>query len=197
MMEPVAVPMESARLLRKSSRNAPEMGCFWTVMTSAPSFLRPLANMVMTCGMAKRPMSAAMMLMPPPRLGWKMKRCAPMMSSKPMVASHSPMQPESRPLTTDLLSSEPMTVTPRMASQNRWLGPKASAHWAKTGVRKISSNTPKTPPTAEARKLICSALAPSPFWAIVWPSSVVAMLAGAPGIFSKMAETAPPATVDV
>ena len=79
-----------------------------------------------------------------------MKRCAPMMSSKPIVASQRPMQPDKRPFTTELESSEPMIVTPRIASQNRCEGPKASAHFASMGVKKMSSSTPKTPPMADA-----------------------------------------------
>ena len=43
----------------------------------------------------------------------------------------------------------------------------------------------------------CNAFAPSPLRAIALPSSVVAIFAGAPGIFSKIALTAPPATVEV
>src|SRR5210317_2067752 len=126
-----------------------------------------------------------------------MNRCAPMISSNPMVASHRPMHPDNRPVTTELESSDPITVTPKIASQNNSDGPNAKAHCANIGVRKINNKTPKTPPTAEDKNDNCNALAPWPFLAMVCPSKVVAILAGAPGIFSKIALTAPPATVDV
>jgi hypothetical protein len=96
-----------------------------------------------------------------------------------------------------LLSSVPITVTPRMASQNRCDGPKASAHCARTGVRKDQQH--HTEHTAHSRRdeRQLQRARPLPLAAMVWPSSVVAILAGAPGIFSRIALTAPPATVDV
>ena len=72
-----------------------------------------------------------------------------------------------------------------------------SAIRASAGVKKISVKIPNTPPTPDDKKLNCKARAASPFCAIRCPSSIVAMLAGAPGILSKIALTAPPATVEV
>ena len=108
-----------------------------------------------------------------------------------------PMQPAARPLMTEPEASDAITVTPSTAIQKRCEGPKPSAHCASTGVKKMSTSTPSTPPTPEERKLNCSACAACPCCTMRCPSKVVAMLAGAPGIFSRMALTAPPATVAV
>ena len=159
--------------------------------------LRPPSSISMTWGIANRPISAAMMWMPPSSSSVKMKRSTPWIVSAPIMAIHRPMQPASSPLTTDLESSVPMMVTPRMAIQNRCDGPNLSAQAANTGVRKISTRMPTTPPIAEEKKQICSARAPAPLRAIMLPSSAVAMLAGAPGMLSRIALTAPPATVEV
>ena len=53
------------------------------------------------------------------------------------------------------------------------------------------------PPTKELIKQKCNACVALPFLAIGWPSNTVAMLAGAPGILTKMPLIAPPATVAV
>ena len=189
--------MPSARVRRLTSVIALRSGCGFMLRTSRSSRVRPLANIEITCGMAKRPISAGMMLMPPASEEWKIKRCVPKMSSKPMVEIQRPIHPASNPLMTELLPKVPMTVTPRIAIQKLSLGPKTKAHLARIGVAKISRSTPATPPKSEAKNDNCKARLPSPLRAIVWPSNVVAILAGAPGIFSKMALTAPPATVEV
>ena len=161
--------------------------------------LRPgaRASMSITWGTAKSPTSAAMMWMPPSRWEVKVKRCTPCTPSYPMEEIHRPMQPAASPLTTESEAREAMTVTPSTAIQKRCEGPKPSAHCARTGVKKINTRTPSRPPTPEDRKLSCSACAARPCCTMRWPSSVVAMLAGAPGILSRMALTAPPATVAV
>ena len=107
------------------------------------------------------------------------------------------MQPAASPLMTEPEASDAITVTPSTAVQKRCEGPKPSAHRASTGVKKMSTNTPIIPPTPEERKLSCSACAARPCRTMRCPSKTVAMLAGAPGIFSRMALTAPPATVAV
>ena len=114
-----------------------------------------------------------------------------------MEEIHIPMQPAASPLMTEPEASEAITVTPSTAIQKRCEGPKPSAHCASTGVKKISTSTPSTPPTPEARNASCSACAACPCCTMRCPSKVVAMLAGAPGILSRMALTAPPATVAV
>ena len=196
-MEPTAVPMPNALLLLATSRIALRSGWGLISKTSISSCERPLANMAITCGMAKRPINAGMMLMPPANEEWNIKRWVPRISSKPIVDIQSPMQPASKPLITEVLPKVPMIVTPRMAIQKLSLGPKTKAHFAKIGVVKISSSTPATPPNKDARNDSCKARFPSPFLAMACPSRVVAIFAGAPGILSKIALTAPPATVEV
>ena len=66
--------------------------------------------------------------------------------------SHRPKAPESSPLSTDLLPMVPITVTPKMAIQNSSEGPKRRAKSASTGVKKISTSTPRMPPTKELMK---------------------------------------------
>ena len=114
-----------------------------------------------------------------------------------MEEIHIPRQPAARPLTTEPEASDAITVTPSTAIQKRCEGPNPSAHCASTGVKKMSTSTPSTPPTPEARKLSCSACAARPCCTMRCLSKVVAMFAGAPGILSRIALTAPPATVAV
>ena len=104
---------------------------------------------------------------------------------------------DSRPLIVEEESSVAITVTPKIATQNNWLGPKSKAILARTGVKKIKTKTPKIPPTPELIKQKCKALVALFCFAISCPSKAVAIFAGAPGIFSKIALTAPPATVEV
>ena len=61
------------------------------------------------------------------------------------------------------------------------------------GIIKISTATPKIPPTAEAQKAIPHARAPCPFRVIGKPSKRVAALLVSPGTFSKMPVSDPPA----
>ncbi len=119
------------------------------------------------------------------------------MGLMPMVEIHKPNTPENKPLTTDLEPSVPMTVTPTIAIQNISEGPNFSASFANGGVKKINTKTPVMPPTKELIKQKCNACVALPFLAIGWPSNTVAMLAGAPGILTKMPLIAPPATVAV
>ena len=112
-------------------------------------------------------------------------------------ANNAMVGPSLVPLIVEEESSVAITVTPKIATQNNWLGPKSKAILARTGVKKIKTKTPKIPPTPELIKQKCKALVALFCFAISCPSKAVAIFAGAPGIFSKIALTAPPATVEV
>ena len=197
MTVPTTPPITSALTLDSVSSAERQILARRTSKTVRRGSLRPPSSISMTCGMANSPIRAAMIWTPPSSSSVKMKRSTPWIESEPIMAIHRPIQPASSPLTTDFESSVPMIVTPRIATQNRCEGPNLSAQAASTGVRKISTRMPRTPPIAEEMKQICRARAPAPLRAMMLPSSAVAMLAGAPGMLSRIALTAPPATVEV
>ena len=110
-----------------------------------------------------------------------MNRCAPMMSSKPMVASHSPMHPDNSPFTTELESSEPITVTPRIASQNKMRRPKGQRPLRQHRRQEDQQQHPeRCPPPPRPGTTAATPAPPGPSCAIVCPSSVVAIFAGRP-----------------
>ena len=53
-----------------------------------------------------------------------------------MVDNHKPKAPDSRPLIVEEESSVAITVTPKIATQNNWLGPKSRAILALNAQKK-------------------------------------------------------------
>ena len=60
------------------------------------------------------------------------------------------------------------------------------------GAKKVKTMTLKTPPIKEATTAVVRALWASPLRAMGYPSKMVHMAAGVPGVLMSMALTAPP-----
>ncbi len=80
-----------------------------------------------------------------------------------------------------------MRLSPNSASQKYSTGPKASAKRASGGASISRNVAPTRPPVTEAMHASVTARSPSPRLAMGYPSKVVAMAEGVPGVLSRIA----------
>ncbi len=157
----------------------------------APGPVRP--RLLMSCGIAKRPIKAVRKLMPDKRSVLpNVKRAVPMTGSWPIDTMARPMSADNSPLTHDLAANEQMTVKPSSTRLNKSGARKPSAMSARRGAIKNRHNALNSPPRKLARTAIPSARPASPRATIGCPSSAVAAADGVPGMLSMIAAKLPP-----
>ena len=122
----------------------------------------------------------------------KANRTTPLTLSCPTSAIKIPTMPPIRPLM--MLSPEilAMMLSPKNVMQKYSGGPKVCATRAMAGEAKRQISALTMPPKNEAYSAICSAFKDFPCNVMGYPSSVVAALAGVPGVLIKIAVMEPP-----
>ena len=113
-------------------------------------------------------------------------------SATPTVDKIIPKAPPARPFVRLPVDKEAISDSPKTDSQKYSIGPNASATFDNGGASSKSAKAPTKPPKTDAKQANATAKSPSPFFAIGYPSNVVAIAEGVPGVFSKMAAYAPP-----
>ena len=114
------------------------------------------------------------------------------MTADPIVDRNRPTKPPINPLSVLPFDKTAISESPNIASQKYSTGPKLKATVANGGATIKSASAPTIPPKADAKQEIVTARSPSPRFAMGKPSSDVAMAAGVPGVFTRIAAYAPP-----
>src|SRR5438128_1768214 len=106
----------------------------------------------------------------------------PETGSSPIVASQSPRSPATRPFKMASPESEATNVMPSRASMKNSGEPNVSTSGRTIGIARASTIAPNAAPNSELMIAAPSALPVSPFFAIAWPSTIVAAVVGSPGM---------------
>src|SRR5205807_1591546 len=110
----------------------------------------------------------------------------PVTGSSPIVASQRPRPPASRPFTSASPLSEATNLMQIRASMKNTGEPCVSTSGRTIGIASPSTSAPNTAPTSELIIAAPSARPASPFFAIAWPSTIVAAVVGSPGIPNRI-----------
>ncbi len=154
----------------------------------------PRSSSDMICANANTPISTGRKSMPPRRNGMpSVSRSCPITGSLPRMVTMQPSAPEIRPFTRDA-STRPATIdSARMNREKNSHGPNCSAMRASGPVAAMRNTPPSRPPKKDAHTPSQIARPDSPLRDIGWPSKVVAIAEGVPGMPSSTAVTRPPA----
>ncbi|MCY1543773.1 hypothetical protein D9M68_796040 [compost metagenome] len=154
---------------------------------------RPVSAILITSATANIPIITVSMAKPPLRLGKsKVKRRIASTGAMPTVEKAKPRAPEKMPLTSEPVDRVAIRVREKMAMEKYSWGPKRKAALASQGAMENNAAMLSRVPMKENTMPMPRALMPSPLSIIGPPSKVVAMEAGVPGIFSRIAEIKPP-----
>src|SRR5215510_11640256 len=115
----------------------------------------------------------------------------PVTGSSPIVASQRPSAPASKPLMSASPLRDATNVMPRSASMKNSGEPSASTSGRTTGIARPRTSAPNTAPTSELIIAAPSARPASPFFAIAWPSTIVAAVVGSPRIPNRIEVISP------
>ena len=164
---------------------------FWTsrVWTSWPKSL----VWDRTSARANSPMRVGSCARPAPSCHWpNISRPTEETGSGPTMAMMRPMMADMKPLTRSLAHRDTTTQRPMTPMAKYSHAPNTSAILASRGAMTTRQTPEKMPPMAEENTPMSSASPARPCFAMGEPSKVVAMEAGVPGIFSRIAEIKPP-----
>ena len=117
---------------------------------------------------------------------------SPPTTATPIIDINNPMQAPIKDFILSPSAKVEIKVKPKIASQKYSVGPNFKDTLAKGGANKARQITPTVPPTKEDMQLIDIARSPLPFFAIGYPSKVVATAEGVPGVLIKIADQDPP-----
>ena len=163
----------------------------WYSTASCPPI--PFDTMFSTSGMQNSPIRMTIRSTPPCMAGDpKVNRTSPPIGAMPMVETRMPNAAPTTPLRKDPADRLEMMVNPKTPTQKYSAGPNRRAISARGGARKMRAITPKIPPNAEPTVAATIASSPLPCRAIGYPSKVVPMELGVPGVLIRMALNAPP-----
>ena len=151
--------------------------------------LVPCTDRSMISGMANRPTVTDTRDRPShrksaassPMRGSRVKRGTLSMGSRPMVARTSPKAPVHNPLSMLPPLRDATKVIPRSASMKNSEEPMESTRGCTMGMARARAKAPKTAPTSELMSAAPRARPASPFFAMGWPSTMVAAVMPSPG----------------
>ncbi len=136
----------------------------------------------MISGMAKNPMVMGISPSPSQRKTWpKVNRWTPVCGSSPTVERKRPIPAASRAFSKAPPLSEAIKVRPRIASMKSSGEPKVRTSGRTTGMVRARMKAPKMAPTSELMSTAPRARPASPFFAMAWPSMMVAAAVASPG----------------
>src|SRR5437879_625211 len=110
----------------------------------------------------------------------------PVTGSSPIVASQRPSPPARSPFRRASPLSEATKVMPSTASMKNSGEPRVSTSGRTMGIASPRTRAPNTAPMSELIIAAPRARPASPFFAMAWPSTMVAAVVGSPGIPNRM-----------
>src|SRR5688572_17500368 len=120
------------------------------------------------------------------------KRICPDSASVPIMPMNNPTNSAAKPRSADEPSSAEIVVNASSINANFSAGPNCNPHSATTGANSVTTIVAIVPATNEPSAAVASAAPARPRFAIMLPSSVVAIDADSPGELSRIDVVEPP-----